>query len=118
MIQITDNEGRMLPAFRNLVTLVFCIVFFFMGWFGHMNWALRGEADQLVSDARESAEAREIKYERIEILDGNIENAQQIEQTDCSCGNAIDIKFQRELRKQRETGFNFNGTDPFRIHSD
>jgi len=113
MIQLTDNQGKMLPAIRNTFTLLFFIAFFIMGWFAHMNWALRAEADQLVDDAKVSANIREDETVRIDVLEENIENAITIEQNDCSCGDATDIEFMHELRKKRETGFQFNGTDSF-----
>lgn len=118
MIQITDNEGRMLPAIRNLFTLAFCIVFFFLGWFGHANWSLRGEADQLIEDAKVSGEIREDLKLKEDTLDENIEEAVNIEQTDCNCGDATDIDFMRKLREDRTEGFKFDGTNPFPIYSD
>ena len=108
MITLTDNEGRMLPAFRNLITLIFCIVFFFFGWFGHINWALRGQSDQLISDSKAMVDVRKEKRDNKVVLTGNIKNANKIKQDDCNCGDATDIDFQRELRHNREKGFKFN----------
>lgn len=113
MIQLTDKDGRMLPAIRNLFTLVFCIISFLLGWFAHANWSLRGEADQLIEDAKVSAEIREDLKEKEDILEVNIEEAENIEQDDCNCGDATDIEFMRKLRENRTTGFKFDGTNPF-----
>ncbi len=119
MIQITDKEGRMLPAIRNLFTLVFCAVFFCMGWFGHANWSIRGEADQLIKDAKTSAKAREVKKERVEVLNENVKQAMQVpEANDCNCGDATDVEFMRQLRKTREEGSFLDRGNPFPIHSD
>ena len=117
MINITDNDGKMLPAVRNLFTLVFCAVFFVAGWVGHANWSIRGEADQLIKDAKTAAKAREVKTERIGVLDENIERALHIPQTTgCNCGDTTDIEFMRELRKTREKRSIFDGTDPFPVY--
>lgn len=119
MINITDNDGRMLPAIRNLFTLVFCGVFFIAGWLGHANWSIRGEADQLIKDAKIAAKAREVKTERIGVLGENIKLAVQVPQTtDCNCGDASDVEFMRKLRKTREKRSIFDGTNPFPVRSD
>ncbi len=109
MINIVGKDGKMLPAVRNLFTLVFCAVSFSAGWVGHSNWSIRGEADQLVKDAKVAAKAREVKTERIGVLNDNIKLAIQLpDPTNCNCGDATDIEFMRELRKNRKEGFSFN----------
>lgn len=109
MIPITDKYGRMFPAIRNMFTLIFCVIFFVMGWFAHSNWSVRGEADQLIKDAKTAAKARAIKVERVGVLNENIKTAVQVPETDnCNCGDATDIEFMRELRKAREERSIFN----------
>lgn len=101
---MVGKDGKMLPAIRNLITLVLCVVFFGMGWFGHMNWNHRAEADQLVTDAHVAIEIREIEEVRTDTLRENIQNAVQVEQTECLCGDATDIDFMLELRQNRSKG--------------
>ena len=113
MIKITDDSGRMLPAFRNIITLIFFIIGIVLGWFGHIVWNRQAEASQLVQDAKAMVDIRHDKEVRKQVLHENIEEAKQVEQTDCNCGDAADIEFQRRLRENRSEGFKFDGKSPF-----
>lgn len=112
-VKMVGKDGKMLPAIRNLITLVLCVVFFGMGWFGHMNWSHRAEADQLVEDAEVAIEIREEEHTRTDTLTENIYDAAKIEQTECKCGDATDIEFMLELRSGREERSKLDRINPF-----
>lgn len=115
---MVGKDGKMLPAIRNVITLILCIVFFVMGWLGHMNWSHRAEADQLIEDATVVIKIREKEDERSDTLRENIYNAVQVEQTECNCGDATDVEFMRQLRQGRTKGSKPYSSNPFPIFRD
>jgi len=56
---------------------------------------------------------RKDKETRKQVLHENIDKANKVGQTDCNCGDATDIEFQRRLRENRGEGFKFDGANPF-----
>ena len=100
-IKMVGSDGKMLPAIRNVITLILCVVFFVMGWIGHMNWSHRAEADQIIEDATVVLEIRKEEDVRNHTLQENVYEAAQIEYPDDVCGNATDIEFMLKLREGR-----------------
>lgn len=112
-VTLVGKDGKLLPIIKFVIQSVLCLIFFVMGWIGHMNWSHRAEADQLISDANVAMEIREESVIRTDILKDNIYHAVQVEQTECNCGDATDIDFMLKLRENREKRSKFDKINPF-----
>lgn len=101
MIKLTDSNGNLFPAIRNLLNLIWLTVGIVLGWSANIVWNRQAESDQLVDDAKEMLEIREVKRNEKEQLDSNVKQALYLKS---DCGNATDIEFTRKLRDTREEG--------------
>jgi hypothetical protein len=111
MIKLTDSSGNLFPAVRNLLNLVWLTVGIFLGWGGHIVWNRQAESDQLVDDAKEMVIIRKDKQEAKEVLKANVKEAKKLKSDDCL--HSKHEQFVNELRKGRETGFEFDGRHSF-----
>jgi len=82
MIKLTDDSGRLIPALARLLNLLWFVAGIFLGWFAHSNWQLRGEADQLVDDAKEVQAIRKEITSESEALEERIEDVKKYKPDD------------------------------------
>ena len=106
MIKLTDSHGNLFPAIRNLLNLIWLSVGIVLGWGGNIVWNRQAESDQLVDDAREMVEIREVRHNEKEVLDDNVKDALK---STSDCGNATDVEFTRKLRQNRMEGRESDG---------
>ena len=92
------ENGRLPPAIVSIVILVAFGVGCLAGWVAHANWSIRGEADQLVEDAKIEKVITEDNTERMQALENNIEATESY--TD-DCLDRNHEYFVNELRRSR-----------------
>lgn len=94
-----DKDGRLPPAIVNILFLFFLIVGLIGGWFAHMNYALRGEASQIVEDMEVGEKNKKRLQENLDALYDNIEetnNDKRFKNEDCL--NYSNSEFAHSLR--------------------
>jgi len=103
MIKLTDSDGNLFPAIRNLLNLIWLTVGLVLGWSGNVVWNRQAEANVLVKDAKEMVIIRADKQAKKEILQENVKDAKKLKVDNCL--QSRHESFVNELRKNRTQGF-------------
>jgi len=107
MIKMLDRNGNLPPTIRGLIIIAAFVLGNITGWFGHINYALRGEAAQIVEDMEVGDAINKEADTKFSQLRNNIEEAKndpKLTQKDCLDTSSPD--YVRSLRKRlREEEF-------------
>jgi len=102
-MEILNKEGRLPPAFISVIIISAFMGGNVTGWIAHVNWSLRGEADQLVEDARVVNEIHRDTDTNLIALSKRIEDSRNETLDDCFRTRSPSGYFTRLRGKGTET---------------
>lgn len=99
MIKITDANGRLPPALIGVIVFLAFVAGTPIGWVAHVNWSLRGEANQIIEDMRQGTKIeKELTTDLIKVR-SNIEKVKKDARfTEEECLNYSNVDYVRSLR--------------------